>query len=81
MAGTQVEVIRVGEQDADVEILCQVALGDSFDGSLRADGHKHGRFDIAMSCMQHAGAGSRDRTFCLDLEADVRHVFNLTRTF
>jgi len=74
VAGAQVEVIRVAQQNADAEILRKVALGESFDGGLRADRHEHGRLDIAMPGMQDAGAGARDWTFCLDLEADLRHL-------
>ena len=51
VAGAKVEVIRVAEQNTDVEILGEVALGESFDGGLGAHGHKHGRRDIAMPGM------------------------------
>jgi hypothetical protein len=63
MAGPKVEVIRVGEQDADVEILGEIALRESLTVA-RADGHEHGRFDITVSGGS-TPARARDRTFCL----------------
>jgi hypothetical protein len=71
--GTQIKVICVAQKNAYVEILGQVALRQSFDRSLSADGHEHRRLDIAVGRMQHAGARARDRALRLDLEGDLRH--------
>ena len=61
VAGAQEQVIGVGQDDAGVEILREVALGEPFDGGLRADRHEDGRFDVAVRGVQQAGAGARCR--------------------
>jgi len=73
MPWAQVQVISITEQNADIEILGKVALGEPFDGSLRADRHEHRRLDIPMPGMQHPGSGAGDGTFSLDVECDLRH--------
>jgi hypothetical protein len=52
MSGAQVEMIRIGEQHRHAEIFGEVALGESFDGSLCAHGHEYGRFDRPVRRMQ-----------------------------
>ena len=73
VAGAQIEVIGVAEDDAAAQVFGQVALRQSFDRSLSADGHEHRCLDIAVGRTQHAGAGARDRALRLDLEGDLRH--------
>ena len=47
-ARPQIQVIGVGQQDADAEILGQVARAQPLDGGLRAHRHEHGGFDGAV---------------------------------
>src|SRR6266478_2525183 len=77
VTGSQIKMIGVGEQNRGIEVLGEVALGEPFDRGLRADGHEHGRFDIAVSGMQHTGAGACDRTLGLNLEGDLRPELHL----
>ena len=56
VAGPQEQMIGIGQQDLDAEILGEVALGESFDRGLRADRHEYRRFDGAMRGVEQAGA-------------------------
>jgi hypothetical protein len=47
MTRPQVEVIRIAQQDSNVEIFEQI-LRDSLDGSLRSHRHEHGGFHRPM---------------------------------
>jgi hypothetical protein len=47
VAGTQIEMVSVAEDDFDAEGFERV-LRDGFDGALRADGHEDGGFDGLM---------------------------------
>ena len=58
VAGPQVEMVGVGEQDPHAQVLRQVALGQALDGGLRAHGHEYGRLDGSMRGMQQARAGA-----------------------
>ena len=69
--GAQVEMIGVGQQDADAEIFGQVALGEPFDRGLGAHGHEDGGFDGAVGRMQQAGAGARSGALGDDFEGDL----------
>ncbi len=71
VTGAQVEVIGIAEEDLDVEILGEVALGEALDGGLGADGHEDGRADIAVRGMQYPGAGPGDGALGLDFEGDL----------
>lgn len=73
LAGAKVEVISIAEQNADIEILGKVALGEPFDGCLRANRHEHRRLDIAVCSVQHSGPGAGDGAFSLNFECDLRH--------
>jgi hypothetical protein len=77
VAGAQIKMIGVGEQNSGIEVLGEVALGEPFDRGLRADGHEDGRLDIAVSGMQHTGAGACDRTLGLNLKGDLRPELHL----
>ena len=68
MAGPQVEVIGVGQQDADAEVVREVALREAFDRGLRADRHEDRGFD--GSVRQYA-AGRRGRG-CEDTRPGLR---------
>src|SRR4051794_3193128 len=54
VAGAEEQVVGIGENDGRAELLREVALGESFDGGLSSDGHEHGSFDVAVSCMKNA---------------------------
>ena len=73
MAGAQIKVIRVPENDFRVEVVDQIARQDTLDGSLRADRHENGRFHVAVRGMKYAGASAGDGTYSLELEWE--HVF------
>jgi len=47
VAGAQIEMVSVAEDDFDAEGF-EPVLGDGFDGALRADGHEDRRFDGLM---------------------------------
>jgi hypothetical protein len=51
-------MVGVGEEDFHAEIFGEIALGESFDGSLRADGHEDGGFDCAVGGVEESGAGA-----------------------
>ncbi|SPF44226.1 conserved hypothetical protein [Candidatus Sulfopaludibacter sp. SbA4] len=59
VAGAQVEMVGVGQQDFHAEVFGEIALGETFDGGLRAYGHEDGGFDGAVGGVQEAGAGTR----------------------
>jgi hypothetical protein len=56
MTGPQEQVIGVGQQDANVQVLGQIPLSQTFDGGLRSHGHEYGRVDGSMRRVQHPGA-------------------------
>ena len=74
--GPQKQVIGVGEQDADVEVVQQVALRQSLDGRLRADGHEDRGFDGAVRRVKDTGAGAGMRAGREDFEAQSRQGLN-----
>ena len=71
VAGAEVEVVGIGQQDGDAKILGQIALGKAFDGGLGADGHEYRRFDGAVRRMEQSGAGTGMRAFGDDFEGDL----------
>ena len=56
--GAHVEVVGIREDDLRARLL-QVARQHALDGRLRADGHVHGRFDIAVRVMKDARPRAR----------------------
>ena len=58
VAGAWVEMVGVGEEDLDAEVFGEIALGESFDGGLGADGHEDGSFDFAVGGVEEPGAGT-----------------------
>ena len=64
-------MIGVGQQDPDAEILGEVALGEAFDGGLRADRHEDGGFDGPVRGVEQAGAGAGVRAFGDHFEGDL----------
>ena len=73
VAGTKVEMVGVGEQDFDAEVVGEVALIETLDGGLGADGHEDRGFDDAVRGVEQAGAGAGGGTFGDDLEGDLGH--------
>jgi hypothetical protein len=57
VAGAQIEVVSVAEDDFDAEGFERV-LGDGFDGALRADGHEDRGFDGLMRQEETAAAAA-----------------------
>jgi hypothetical protein len=57
VAGTQIEVVGIAEDDFRAEGLKRV-LGDGFDGALRAHGHEDWRFDGLMGQQETAAAAA-----------------------
>src|SRR2546428_11642289 len=74
VAGTQIEVIRVAEQNLDAEVL-EVAMRDGLHRALRADGHERRRLDFAVRRRHHAS--SRAAVGVCHLKTE-RHVLSLT---
>lgn len=81
MAGTQEQVIGVGQDDVGVEVARQVALWDAFDGCLRADRHEDWCFHHAVSGMEQARARARVGAFSLQLEMHILTVAQAKRNF
>src|SRR5438876_7688656 len=73
VAGPEVEMIGIAEDDPGIQLVGQIALGESLDGALCSDRHEYGRFDIAMRCMQHPRAGAGNWAFGVDIEGDPGH--------
>ena len=68
--GPQIKMIRIGQQDADVQVACQFARREAFHRGLRPDRHEHRRFDDAVRSVQQAGARAGDRALGLDFEGE-----------
>ena len=77
VAGAQEKMVGVGQQDADAEIFGEIALGQSFDGGLRADGHEDGRFDGAVGGVQKTGAGAGVGALGHHFEGDLSQINSL----
>ena len=58
MAGTQEEVISVGQDDLRVEFAGKIALHDALYRGLRANRHKDGSFDDAVRGVNPAGTSA-----------------------
>ena len=72
VAGAKVEMVRVGQDDARVEIVEQIARQQAFDRGLGPDRHEDRRLDVAMRGMQEAGPRAGVRAGGLDLERKHR---------
>ena len=70
VAGTQIEMVSVAEDDFDAEGFERV-LRDGFDGALRADGHEDGGFDGLMG--QEETAATATRGGCGEELVERRH--------
>ena len=57
VAGTQIKMVGVAEDDFDAESFKRV-LGDGFDGALRADGHEDRGFDGLVGQEETAAAAA-----------------------
>ena len=77
VAGPQIEMIGVAEQDLGAEPL-EIAVRDALDRALRADGHERRRLDLAVRRRQHAGA--RASIGVVDLKRK-RHMLSLVVGF
>ena len=71
MAGTEVEVVGVGQQDRNAEIFGQIALGEPFDRGLGADRHEDRCFDGPVRRMQQSRAGTGVGAFGNDFKGDL----------
>ncbi len=71
VAGPQIKMIGVAEENANAEIVEQVALREAFDRGLGADGHKDGRRDGAVRRMENTDARARGGALVRDFEVDV----------
>ena len=67
VSGTQEQMVGVGQDDLRAQVPLQIALGNTFDRSLRANRHEDRGFDDAMSGMQQprprAGVGAHGLKF------------------
>ena len=64
-------MIGVGEDDLGVQLVGQVALGEAFDGGLRADRHEDRRLDGAVGGVEQAGARAGVGAFGLQFEVHL----------
>ena len=55
------------------EVGCEVALIESFDGGLGADGHEDWRLDAAVGGVEEAGASACSGALGDDLEGHLGH--------
>src|SRR5581483_3102541 len=81
VAGPQVEMVRVAEQDVRADIL-EIAMGDRLDGALGTHGHERRRRDLAVRGAHHPGACSAVGACDAEREGRRRHqkrVYNLRR--
>jgi hypothetical protein len=69
VAGPEIKMISVAEEDFGVEIVEYVAGKNAFNGCLGSDRHEDRSFDVAMRSVEHAGTGAGFGTSCLDREA------------
>lgn len=69
MAGAEVEVVGIRENDFGVEFRGEVIGGEPFHRRLRAHRHKDGGFDGAVGGMQHSGPGAGFRASGLEFKA------------
>ena len=74
VAGAQIEVVGVGEEDGDAKVVGEIALRESFDGGLGADGHEDGGFDGSVRRVEQSGAGASVGAFGLEFEGDLGQV-------
>lgn len=78
VAGAEVQVIGVAEDDGGLEFVVEVALGEAFNGALGADGHEDGGGDVAVGGVEDTGPGFGFRTLCKEFEGDLAgQVFSL----
>ena len=71
VARAQEQMVGVAEDDAGLEIIPEIALGEAFDGRLGADRHEDGRGDVAVLGVENAGAGARYRAFGEEFKGDL----------
>lgn len=71
-------MVGVAEDDGGFEFVVEMALGETFDGALGADGHEDGGWDVAVSGVEDTGPGVGFRTLREEFEGDLaRQVFIL----
>jgi hypothetical protein len=56
-------MIGVAKENACVDVIGEVALGEALNGRLRANRHEDRGFDIPVRGAQDSGAGAREGTF------------------
>ncbi len=71
VAGPEKKVIRICEQDPEVEVVQEVPLRQALDCGLRADGHEDRGFDVAVGRVKNARAGMRTGALGDDLEGET----------
>ena len=78
VTGAQKQMVGIGKNDLRVEFGFEIALRETLDGGLGANGHEYGSFDDTVGGMQEPGACAGDWTLGLNLEAKNRHEFLLS---
>ena len=73
VAGAEIEVVGVGEEDFDAEVVGEVALVESFDGGLGANGHEDRGLDDTVRGVEEAGAGARGGALGDDFKSYLGH--------
>ena len=83
VARAEEEMVGITEDDAGVELIPQIALVQPFDRGLGADGHEDGGRDVAVWCVEDAGAGAGDGALGEEFEGDRagRSRFNQSRLY
>ena len=70
----QIQMIGIGEDDLRVQIAKEIARENPLDGRLCTDRHEDRGFNVAVRCVQNAGASARLRANSLKLESEHRFI-------
>ena len=70
VAGPQIEMIGVAEDDVRVEVVDQIPRQEAFDSGLCTDRHEDGSFDVAMSGVQNPRPRPGPRTSSLNFKTE-----------
>ena len=64
-------MVGISEYNLRFDILLQLARMHAFDRSERANGHKNGRFDDAMSRLDASGTGFTEGVGMFECESQI----------
>ena len=64
-------MVGIAEYNLRFDVLFQLSCMDAFDRSERADGHKNGRFDNAMSRLDASSTGFTEGVGMFECESQI----------